>query len=96
MKISIHQIKQSGAQSLIIHSYESGIYLVEAKANGDTGFVTDDSGNYKRFNSVNQVKDEFHGSNIGELWLVEESAYEEMIGLMQQDKTQLRIPLSLH
>lgn len=96
MKISVQQIKQTGAQSLTIHSYESGIYLVEAESNGNTGFVTDDNGNYKRFNSVNQVKDEFHGSAIEQLWLVEESAYEEMIGLMQQDKTQLRIALSMH
>lgn len=96
MKISMQQIKQSGAESLTIHSYESGIYLVEAVLNGNSGFVTDETGSYKRFSSVTQVKDEFQGTAIKELWLVEESAYEEMIGLMQQEKTQLRIPLSLH
>ena len=95
MKFTVDNVRQFGADSLTIHSFESGIYLVEVTRGEATGYLADTKDELLRFNSVNAIKDEFRDFPVEELWLVEETAYEEMIGLMPQEKTKLRLPLSL-
>lgn len=93
MGFNVNDIKQHGAECLTIHSFETGIYLVEATLAQQVGFITDDAGNNLRFSSVNEVKDVFCNSAIGQYWLVAETAFDEMVGLAEGAKTQLRIPL---
>ena len=93
MRYSFDYIQEHGAEALTVHSFESGIYLVEATLNEEAGFITDVAGNNLRFNSVSEVKEAFADSNIREYWLVAETAYDEMVGLAEGAKTQLRIPL---
>ena len=93
MSFNVNDIKQHGAECLTIHSFEAGIYLVEVTRGQQVGFITDDAGHNQRFSSVNEVKDVFRNSAIGQYWLVAESAFDEMVGLAEGAKTQLRIPL---
>ena len=95
MRFSIEQIRHYGASKLVVHSFESGIYLVEAVLHSEHGFVTDNAGANLKFNCVNAVKKAFKGVDIDECWLVGETPYDEMVGCVETNKQQLCIPFSL-
>lgn len=95
MKYKVEDVLVKGAESLTVHSYEAGIYLVEVDIAGVPGFVVDDDERFLRFNSPNAVKETFSHATVDKAWLVEETAYEEMIGLPLQGGGQLRIPMTL-
>ena len=66
---------------LNIHSYESGIYLVEVDCEESHGFIYNENNEHlRKFANVNEVKDTFNECRIKQAFLVQESAYDEMCG----------------
>lgn len=93
MRHSLHAVQAQGADEIAVHSFESGIYLVEATVNGDTGYITNGNGENAKFNSVQEVKEAFKHSKIPTKYLVEETAYDEMCGSSESHNAPMRIPL---
>ena len=93
MAHSLRSIQQYGADELSIHSFESGIYLVEANVNSDIGYVTDDSGEHLRFHSVQEATETFKKATVPSIWLIEETAYDEMCGSNECHTAPMKVPL---
>lgn len=92
MRHSLLSVQQQGAAELLVHSFESGIYLVEANVNKDLGYVTDAQGHNLCFRSISEVKHSFAGVHAP-LWLIHESAYDEMCGAFAQHSVPMRVLL---
>ena len=92
MRYSLKSIRANGAKELSIHSFESGIYLVEAEVGSDIGYVTDSNGKNLAFHSVSDVKTTFKDVN-SPLWLVEETAYDEMCGSAESHNAPMKVPV---
>lgn len=78
---------------LTVHSYEMGLYLVEADFDGRKGFIVNDDNQPQRFHSVEQVKQSLSGCNVRQAWLVHQSAYDEMCGGPEKTDNTLKLPL---
>lgn len=92
MNISLTAIKQQGVKELCIHSFESGIYLVTADMHQHKGFVTDENGRHLQFKSVHQATQALN-TTTAPIWLVEETAYDEMCGSSERHDAPMRIPV---
>lgn len=95
MRYSLNKIKEHGADVLSVHSFESGIYLVEATINAESGYIKNSEGNNLTFHSVSEAKEAFRDCKITEMWLVEETAYDEMCGSSESHSAPMRVPLHL-
>jgi len=78
---------------LTVHSYEMGLYLVEADFDGRKGFIVNDENQPQRFHSVEQVKQAFTNCTIRQAWLVHQSAYDEMCGGPEKTDNTLKLPI---
>ena len=94
MRYSLKTIKAGGAKELSIHSFESGIYLVEAAVGSNMGYVTDSKGKTISFHSIRDVKTTFEGVN-SPLWLIQETAYDEMCGSTESPSAAMRMPIHM-
>ena len=78
---------------LVVHSYEMGVYLVEADYDGRRGFLVNDDNHPQRFQSVEQVKQSLSDCTVRQAWLVHQSAYDEMFGGPEKTDNTLKVPL---
>ncbi len=79
--------------ALTVHSYEMGLYLVEADFDGRKGFIVNDENQPQRFHSVEQVKQALTNCTVRQAWLVHQSAYDEMCGGPEKTDNTLKLPL---
>ena len=93
MRYLFANIQSSGAEELLVHSFESGIYLVEANMGNDSGYVTNSAGDNLLFHSIKEAKEAFSGVDAP-MWLVEETAYDEMCGSSEYHDAPMKIPLA--
>ena len=93
MRYSLNNVRASGAKELLVHSFESGIYLVEADMGEDHGYITDFEGKNLMFHSVQEVREALRDVNAP-MWLVEETAYDEMCGSSESHNAPMKIPLN--
>jgi predicted RNA-binding protein len=81
---------------LRLRSFECSLYLVELVIEDETYLVKDEQGKMLSFRSVLAAKKPFKGFNIARAELVQESAYDEMIGQpVGDEKNTLRVSLGL-
>lgn len=78
---------------LTVHSYEMGLYLVEADFDGRKGFIVNDDNQPQRFHSVEQVKQSLSDCTVHSAWLVHQSAYDEMCGGPEKTDNTLKLPI---
>lgn len=95
MKITLKALSsRDRIDSLVVHSMMGDLYRVEAVLGDESFFVCDEAGKPLVFNSVLAAKAPFKGMAIDTVWLQQESAYNEMIGLDDGPVEPLRVPLA--
>lgn len=83
-------------QVLRLRSFESSIYLVELVIDGETYLVKDEQGKMLSFRSALDAKKPFKKIDVNRAELVQESAYDEMIGQpVDDEKNTLRVNVAL-
>ncbi|MDG1207058.1 MAG: DUF6482 family protein [Pseudomonadales bacterium] len=81
---------------LRLRSFECSLYLVELVIEDETYLVKDEQGKVLSFRSLLDAKKPFKEFNIACAELVQESAYDEMIGQpVGQEKNTLRVKVAL-
>lgn len=78
--------------NLQILSLEGHIYLVEAIDESGSHVITDWRNRPKRFHCLEEIRDHFRSHRLEEVWLEQQTPYEEMCGL-GEDAGPLRIQL---
>lgn len=78
---------------LIVHSYEMGVYLVEADYDGRKAFLVDETNKPHQFHSIDEVKQALDRCTIYKAYLVHQSAYDEMCGGPEKVDNTLKVPL---
>lgn len=78
--------------NLHILSLEGHIYLVETIDETGTHLLSDHKQKPRRFHCLEEIRDHFHSHDIDEVWLEQQTPYEEMCGL-NDDTSPLRIQL---
>ncbi|WP_269747623.1 DUF6482 family protein [Salinimonas lutimaris] len=79
--------------NLYIESLEGGYYVV-ATGNDETQKpVMADSGRPQTFNSVDQIREYFHGKHFDKVWLKQCTPYDEMVG--QADNTEKTLDVEI-
>lgn len=83
MKITLAQLftGTGRVQRLILQSFENGLYLTEVEMADGRFAVCDTSGLPLKFRSQLEAKKSFKGLGITDTWLVQQSPYNEMIGM---------------
>ncbi|TCK08470.1 DUF6482 family protein [Marinobacterium mangrovicola] len=81
MKITLEQLIAGKVQRLFLRSFENGLYLTEVETSQGQFTVCDAAGLPLKFRSQLDAKKSFKGLGITDTWLVQESAYNEMIGM---------------
>lgn len=96
MSISLSKIKQQNSviDELRIHSFDMDIYLAEVKIANTIQMLCDDGGQLIKFRSTLAAKKPFKGLSIDNVFLVQNSVYNEMIGLEEKSVEPMKIPLS--
>ena len=81
---------------LRLRSFECSLYLVELVIEDEVYLVKDEQGNALSFRSVLDAKKPFKALAIARAELVQESAYDEMIGQpVGDEKNTLRVSIGL-
>ncbi len=78
---------------ITIHSFEMGLYLVEAVFDSRKGFIVDDNNRPQKFHSVDEVKQALTECVVRQAFLVHQSAYDEMCGGPEKVNNTLSIAL---
>ncbi|GMG86357.1 DUF6482 family protein [Biformimicrobium ophioploci] len=78
--------------NLQIRSLEGNIYLVETVDDTGTRLLTDRQHRPVKFHCLDEIRQHFHSAQIDEVWLEQQTPYEEMCGL-GEDKSLLRMKL---
>ncbi|WP_119395218.1 DUF6482 family protein [Salinibius halmophilus] len=76
-----------------VESCEGGIYLAKTGEKTNKDWLRDERGLPKKFRSLEAVRQHFLGTNITAAWLVQQSPYNEMIGLEEKRIEPACIPL---
>jgi hypothetical protein len=76
-----------------IHSFEMGIYLVEADFDGRKGFLVADNNRPQQFQSIEAVKLALNECLVRQAFLVHQSAYDEMCGGPEKVDNTLRLAI---
>lgn len=79
--------------NLQILSLEGHIYLVETVDENGSHLLTDWRNRPRRFHSLEEIRDHVSAKNIDEVWLEQQTPYEEMCGL-SEESVPLRIRLN--
>ena len=87
MKITLDEcLSLKSIEKVVINSYEQSLYLISVIVNGEERFVTDDRGNFlKSFNKL-ELQKLFSNSPVTKMVVRHKSAYNEMIGLHNQEE----------
>ncbi|KMT66640.1 DUF6482 family protein [Catenovulum maritimum] len=99
MQHALKSLTLNGADSISVHSFESGIYLLEAmridsSGNENSGYVIGNSGHILKCKSLTQVKSILTKIDCNNIWLEAETAYDEMCGLAEKPDTHMKIKIS--
>ena len=81
MKITLEQLSMGDVQCLFLRSFENGIYLTEVELAVGRYTVCDGIGQPLKFRSQLEAKKPFKGLGIQHTHLVQQSPYNEMIGM---------------
>ncbi|SEG22692.1 DUF6482 family protein [Marinobacterium lutimaris] len=81
MKITLEQLIAGKVQRLFLRSFENSLYLTEVEMEEGRFTVCDASGLPLKFRNQLDAKKPFKGLRITDTWLLQESAYNEMIGM---------------
>jgi len=95
-KMTLTQIKSaaSSPDQLILSSFESSIYLVELLLGGERVALCDERGLPVVFRSQLEAKKPFKGMGISKTLLVQNTAYNEMIGMPSGQVNPLEVHLA--
>ena len=87
MKITLDEcLSLKRIEKVVINSYEQSLYLVSVILNDEERFVTDERGNFlKSFNKL-ELQKLFSNSSVTKMVVRHKSAYNEMIGLPNQEE----------
>ena len=87
MKITLDEcLSLKSIEKVVINSHEQSLYLVSVIVNDEERFVTDDRGNFlKSFNKL-ELQKLFSNSPVTKMVVRHKSAYNEMIGLDNQEE----------
>ena len=87
MKITLDEcLSLKSIEKVVINSYEQSLYLVSVIVNDEEQFVTDERGNFlKSFNKL-ELQKLFSNSSVRKMVVRHKSAYNEMIGLPNQEE----------
>ena len=96
-KITLNKLLDMDAiDELFIHSLENCLYVVRARVGQSHYQVCRTMGrNYSR-RSLEEIKEDFQSIDVKAMWLVQQSAYDEMVG--QPGKTasnRMMVPLQV-
>ncbi|MDM3869959.1 DUF6482 family protein [Porticoccus sp. W117] len=95
-KIKITQLlRQGSVEELLLHSLDGALYVVQAKVNDRYYSLSTATGKEYSRRSIEDIKNDFSGIHVEAMWLIQQSAYDEMVG--QPVNTMgngLRVPLS--
>jgi len=81
---------------IFIHSSEMGEYLLEVDDYDNRGYVYDEHDNLVKFKNITQVKQALNECRVGKAYLVQQSAYDEMCGGNEDDKTESKMELNFN
>ena len=95
MKISLSALKARGRlHKVAIRSTELSLYLAEVELDGELHLVCDDDGVPLRTVNLVNMREQLECLDIEHLVLVQDSAYDEMIGQPNREGTnRLEVPL---
>ncbi len=95
MKITLSSLKlKQPIQRLAIRSTELSLYLAEVEIEGERHIVCEDGGEPLRTVNLVSMREKFVDLDIKEMVLVQESAYDEMIGQPgREGSNALEVPL---
>lgn len=96
MKITLQQLQNSvGLTRMVVYSLDFSIYLAYADFGEESFLVTDSDGKPLRTSNLTAMKQRLAGVAAPELYLRQQSAYDEMVGQPLRDGANtLEIPLS--
>ncbi|WP_199611439.1 DUF6482 family protein [Flocculibacter collagenilyticus] len=78
-----------------VHSFENGEYLVEVSYNDFTAYVFDENRKILKFHSIEEVKNAFNECRVKRAFLVHQSAYDEMCGQEVDGDNTAKIKITL-
>lgn len=95
MKITLSSLKlRQPIERLAIRSTELSLYLAEVEIEGERHIVCEDGGKPLRTVNLVNMREKFVDLDIREMVLVQESAYDEMIGQpAREGSNSLEVPL---
>lgn len=95
MKISLSELKNRGPLAKVaIRSTELSLYLAEVELDGEPHLVCDDAGVPLKTVNLVSMRERLEGLDVEALVLVQDSAYDEMIGQPPREgSNRLEIPL---
>jgi hypothetical protein len=67
--------------NLYIESIEGGTYLASVGVEGKHQLVRDRKSKLKTFNCLNEIKEHFNHKHFDQVWLKQNTPYDEMCGL---------------
>lgn len=96
MKITLQQLQNSvGLTRMVVYSLDLSIYLAYAEFSEEAFLVTEIDGKPLRTSNLTAMKQRLAGVAAPELYLRQQSAYDEMVGQPLRDGANtLEIPLS--
>lgn len=94
MRYSVNELQPNRVSEILLHAFESGFYLVEAEINGIKAYVTNERGDNLSFRSIQEAREGLRGLDVP-MWLVEETAYDEMCGSTENHTAPMKVPLHL-
>lgn len=79
-----------------IISAEGCSYILNIHFEGEPHHLVDHSGKSKRFHSIHEIRETFHGKKCMDTVLVQDIAYDEMIGHTPEEQAliETKIPLN--
>ena len=97
MKITLAELKARGPlQKLAIRSADLCLYLAEVELDGDRYLICEEDGSPLRTANLAAMREKLMALGVAELVLVQESAYDEMIGQPgREGSNKLEVPLGL-
>ena len=78
--------------NLNIESHEGNIYLASIEEGSDLNYIKDGKDRPMKFASISAVKKHLEHRQFDNVWLVHNTPYDEMVGLVSSPET-IRMPL---
>ena len=96
-KITLNQLLDRGViDELFIHSLENCLYVVRARVGECHYKVCRSMGRSYSHRSLEAIKEDFQNADVKAMWLVQQSAYDEMVGQPGKSASnQMMVPLQV-